>query len=110
MRKNTSPETKSKLTVTLQSKLSGKEAVTVTFSFKEEKKEVKIAKGSTVADMTSYFTPSEGYEIDGWYQNEQKFDFETPVNEDITLTAEEKKKTFTVTFMVDNNKNDEKTV
>ena len=50
-------------------------------------------------------TPStrEGYTFIGWYLNEQPFDFDTPIIENITLIAKwhELVQTYTVTFNSD---------
>ena len=42
-----------------------------------------------------------GYDFVGWFLDDEEFDFETPVTEDITLVAEWEVKTFTVTFNMD---------
>lgn len=43
----------------------------------------------------------EGYTFLAWYNGEEKFDFDTPITADITLTARWEKKKYTVTFMSD---------
>lgn len=42
-----------------------------------------------------------GYTFLAWYNGEEKFDFDTPITADITLTARWEKKKYTVTFMRD---------
>ena len=43
----------------------------------------------------------EGYTFLAWYNGEEKFDFDTPITADITLTARWEKKKYTVAFMSD---------
>lgn len=43
----------------------------------------------------------EGYTFLAWYNGEEKFDFDTPITADITLTARWEKKKYTVDFMSD---------
>jgi uncharacterized repeat protein (TIGR02543 family) len=58
--------------------------VTVSFVSEEELTKV-ISYGSTVFEPRE--PQKEGYEFAGWYYGEEKFDFETKIKEDITLTA-----------------------
>lgn len=47
----------------------------------------------------------EGYVFDGWYNNNSKFDFSTPITKDITLMAkwlENTRNTFTIIFNINN--------
>ena len=46
---------------------------------------VVVKKGEKVAEPEE--PTKENYEFDGWYLNEELFDFETPINESITLIA-----------------------
>ena len=64
-----------------------KELYKVTFNADngEENKVVKVEDGSTVAMPD---TPvKEGFYFDGWYKDGAKYEFTTPITEDITLTA-----------------------
>ena len=63
---------------------------TVTFDYGYEFEEgvstsyENVKKGETVAGITPNRS---GYSFDGWYLNDAKYDFSTPVTGDITLTA-----------------------
>ena len=50
----------------------------------EKVADIKVNEGNTIQEPTS---TKEGYQLDGWYLGEQKFDFGTPINKDITLKA-----------------------
>ena len=61
--------------------------------------EIKIAEGETVQEPT---TTRDGYIFDGWYLDNTKYDFATPVTKAITLKAKwNEAGKVTVTFTVD---------
>ena len=66
---------------------------------KEKIDDVEIYEGSL---LTEPKISRDGYNLEGWYQENQKFDFSTPITSNMTLTAKwvEKGK-LNVTFMVD---------
>ncbi len=76
---------------------SSTEDVTVTFICGESKLEQKVKKGSKVSSPTSII-PEEGYIIE-WYIGEDKYNFESIINESITLKAKMKVKTLHISLM-----------
>lgn len=61
---------------------------TVTFDFAGETSrytEVMVADGATVAEPDA--PTRDGFEFDGWYLWDEKYDFDSPVTSDITLVA-----------------------
>ncbi len=57
---------------------------TVTFIYDNNEKQVKVTENETVES----FTPEkDGYTFDGWYLNDQEFDFATKITSNIELTA-----------------------
>lgn len=75
------------------------EMVKVTFS--EDGKqdiEINLPKG---AKATALSTSKAGHSFVGWYLNDEEFDFNTVINDDITLVAEWEINSYTVTFNSD---------
>ena len=61
---------------------------------------VKVEEGKIVTEPT---TTRDGYDLDGWYLNDTKYDFSTPVTKNITLKAKwNEKGKINVIFMTDN--------
>ena len=58
---------------------------TVTFDVDGEKESVSVKEGEKASEKEA--PQKEGYTFLGWYLEDQKYDFETPVNTDITLCA-----------------------
>ena len=51
--------------------------------------------------MVASFTPKKsGYNFDGWYLNDQKFDFNTKITSNIELTAKFTRKTGTFEYIL----------
>ena len=77
------------------------ETFTVTFNSNGGSK-VENAKVETGGKVSEPVTTRDGYDLDGWYLGEEKFDFNTPITKNITLKAKwiEKGK-INVIFMVD---------
>lgn len=68
----------------------------VTFSFGGESEVTTVREGELV---TSLKIPDvKNYLFLGWYLNDSKFDFNTPINEDITLVAKYELNVVTVTY------------
>ena len=66
---------------------------------------IKVASGSTITEPTEL--TASGWTFGGWYNGDTKFDFNTPITEDTTLTAKwVKKPTYTVTIPADVNCSD----
>ena len=63
--------------------------------------EIKVQKGEYVAPIEE--PNKEDYTFIGWYNGETKFDFNTPIDQDYTLTAKFQKSSFQVDFVVDEN-------
>ena len=61
--------------------------------------QVTVANGETVTRPED--PTKEGFTFLGWYNGEEVFDFETPITEDITLTAHWTVGQYTVTFNTD---------
>ena len=59
---------------------------------------VVVQKGNKVSKPVDPI--KENYEFDGWYLNEELFDFETPINESITLIAKWNEIDNTITYTV----------
>lgn len=57
----------------------------VTFEYDGETKSVAVKQGETVAPIADPVKPA--YKFTGWYLDEALFDFNTPINSDITLKA-----------------------
>lgn len=58
---------------------------TVTFDVDGEKESVSVKEGEKASEKEA--PQKEGYTFLGWYLEDQKYDFETPVSTDITLCA-----------------------
>lgn len=58
---------------------------TVTFDADGEKESVSVKEGEKASEKEA--PQKEGYTFLGWYLEDQKYDFETPVSTDITLCA-----------------------
>lgn len=75
----------------------------VTFDYNDEgvtpSKSKIIVEGEYIAEPTE--PKRDGFGFDGWYSGEAKFDFETLIAADITLTAKWSTSTYNVTFDVD---------
>ena len=91
--------------VTAELKLTGKyvdvKTYTVTFNSNGGSKvdAMKVEEGEKIEEPKS---TRDGYVLDGWYLNDQKFDFTTPITKSITLKAKWNDGTkVTVTFNVD---------
>ena len=56
-------------------------------------------------DKAEVFTPQpkRGYEFAGWFTGETKFNFDTPITDDVTLTAKFEAIIYHVKFIADNN-------
>lgn len=78
---------------------AGFEYVTVTFNSNggSEIHPIDVVKGSTIA-LESYVPTRSGYDFIGWKLNGETVTENTPINEDVTLVAEWKEATRTVTF------------
>ena len=70
------PSTSTYYTVTFDYGYEFEEGVSTSYEYVKE--------GETVAEITPNRS---GYSFDGWYLNDAKYDFSTPVTGDITLTA-----------------------
>lgn len=57
---------------------------TVTFKTEDEEFTIKAEENKQIEEI---IPEKEGYNFTGWYLNDKKFDFTTPINEDITLIA-----------------------
>lgn len=58
---------------------------TVTFSYNGEKEKVTVFEGNTVTPISN--PEKENYTFIGWYEEEELYDFSTPVTKDIKLVA-----------------------
>jgi len=98
---------KDNYTLTTNSAVAGQQLIltrkfAVTFDYNYEKsgapKTVYVEYGKTVTEEKATRV---GYNRDGWYLGEDKYEFNTPVNGDITLTAKWKEitATYTVKFV-----------
>ena len=86
--------------------------ITLTAKWEINKYTVKfVSDGEQVAQETVEFNKTvnkpedpkkEGHTFLGWHNGEEKFNFDTPIKGDITLTAKWKINKYTVTFMSDN--------
>lgn len=74
--------------------------VTVTLKLDEEVYET-VRKGNKIEEPKD--PEKEGYTFVGWYVNDEKFDFDKPVKEDIELTPKWKINKYTITISVDKN-------
>ena len=65
----------------------GTEIITVTLDYQngEPNQTIEIIKGGQFGEPNN--PKRQGYEFDDWYLNNNKFDFSTAINENITLTA-----------------------
>ncbi len=78
----------------------GTDKVIVAFVLEGSRLEETVKKGETVTAPATGFKVPDGYGIEGWYKGETKYDFSTPVTDDITLTAKLERNSFNVIFMV----------
>lgn len=76
-------------------------ACTVTFLSDGESAAPSQIRANTPADRPADPT-KEGYTFIGWYNGESKWDFETPVTADLTLTAKWQLNRYTITFKPEN--------
>ncbi len=60
---------------------------------------VTVYRGESVAAPESVI--KNGYSLLGWYNENEKWDFDTPVSEDMTLTARWELVQYTVTYVID---------
>ena len=72
----------------------------VTYYFDLSGEEIKeyVYHGKTAKNL---IYRHEGYELEGYYLNDQPFDFSTPINSDIKITGKLNKKSFNVKFYND---------
>lgn len=63
----------------------------VTFNYNggsEEQKQVTVDENTTIDNHSNYDPkPRDGYRFDGWYNDQSKFSFDTPITSDLNLTA-----------------------
>ena len=76
-------------------------AYTVTFQSEGGSEVASQIRANTPADRPADPT-KEGYTFIGWYNGESKWDFETPVTADLTLTAKWQLNQYTITFKPEN--------
>lgn len=76
-------------------------AYTVTFQSEGGSEVASQIRANTPADRPADPT-KEGYTFIGWYNGESKWDFETPVTADLTLTAKWQLNRYTITFKPEN--------
>ncbi len=94
------------LTITVSENLDftaqAKESV-FNVKFVNGKDEVTIVKGekSSIQEEEIPKLEREGYTFDGWYLDQEKFDFKTPIMSDITLVAKWKVNDYTIIFYSD---------
>ena len=76
-------------------------AYTVTFQSEGGSEVASQIRANTPADQPADPT-KEGYTFIGWYNGESEWDFETPVTENLTLTAKWQINRYTITFKPEN--------
>lgn len=62
------------------------EEYTVTFSYDEKTKKVKVKEGEVVSPISN--PKKNNYRFLGWYQDDELYDFSLPVTSDLTLVAQ----------------------
>ena len=75
---------------------ASKPTYTVTFSVDGAETKQTVAEGEKVSKPTD--PTKTGYTFDGWYKDDTKFDFETTVTANLTLTAKWTLITYTITY------------
>ena len=75
---------------------ASKPTYTVTFSTNGAETKQTVAEGEKVSKPTD--PTKTGYTFDGWYKDDTKFDFETTVTANLTLTAKWTLTTYTITY------------
>lgn len=77
-----------------------KETYTVTFNFGDELKSTSVKEGETVSEPKE-IPKKEKYKFIGWFLDNEKYDFNTPVDKDLNLEAKFEKSRILITYDLD---------
>lgn len=89
----------SKDSISFENEISFLDRFKVSYTYNNHTKDIIVSYNDKLERIAD--PKKEGYTFKGWYQGDNKFDFDTKITSDINLTAKFEKNTYTINFNLD---------